>query len=139
MYNFSMKTEFRWEPYITLAKSKTVRTTLARFGMGRHWLQVCMGRRHQVDYAQRGCPTCTDCIEDEDHAIFHCRTYTQQRLLYEDLFESARNVRSFLVSNPPHRVAAFLTDCHNVRLFGQRDIDLDSIMSLDHDQYSDIV
>ena len=78
---FSMKTEFiksvkliRWEPYISLAKSKTVRTKLARFGMGRHWLQVCIGRRHQVDYAQRRCPTCTDCIEDEDHAIFHCRT-----------------------------------------------------------------
>ena len=63
---FSMKTEFRWEPYITFAKSKTVRTTLARFRMGRHWLQACMGRRHQVDYAQRRCPTCTDCIEDEE-------------------------------------------------------------------------
>ena len=31
---YSMKTEFRWEPYITHAKSKTVRTTLARLGLG---------------------------------------------------------------------------------------------------------
>ena len=132
---FSMKTEFRWEPYITQAKTKAARTTLARFRTGRHWLQVCMGRRRQVDYAQRRCPTCTDCIENEEHAIFHCRTYTHQRLLYEDLFGSTHSLRSFLVNNPPHRVADFLTDCHNVRLFGQRDVDLDSIMSLDHDEY----
>ena len=51
------------------------------------------------------------------------------------LQESHKNLRSFLVSNPPHKVAAFLTDCHNVRLFGQRDTELDSIMSLDHDRY----
>ena len=31
---FSMKTEFRWEPYITLAKSKTVRTHLLVSGWG---------------------------------------------------------------------------------------------------------
>ena len=132
---YSLKTEFRWEPYVTQARTRAIRTTLARFRTGRHWLQVCMGRRRQVDYGQRRCPVCTDCIEDEDHAIFHCRTYTQQRLEFGDLFENAHSLRSFLASNPPHRVAAFLSDCHDVRLFGQRDVDLDSIMSLDHDAY----
>ena len=81
------------------------------------------------------CPTCTRCIEDEDHAIFHCRTYTQQRPEYEDLFENSQNLRSFLVSNPPHRVAHFLNDCHDVRLFGQRDVDLASLLGLDHDDH----
>ena len=132
---FSLKTEFRWEPYITQAKNRQVRSTLARFRTGWHWLQVCLGRRCQEDYDQRRCPSCPNSVEDEHHAIFNCRTYTSQRLIYEDLFENASNLRSFLVSNPPHRVAEFLTDCHNVRLFGQLDVDLDSIMSLDHDEY----
>ena len=111
---FSLKTEFRWEPYITQSKTRAVRSTLARFRTGRHWLQVCMGRRRQVDYDQRRCPACTNRVKDEVHAIFHCRTYAQQRLHYEDLFDSAHSLRSFLASNPPHRVAAFL---HRVAAF----------------------
>ena len=79
---------------------------------------------------------CTNRVEDEVHAIFHCRTYAQQRLHYEDLFDSAHSLRSFLASNPPHRVAAFLIDCQNARLLGQRDEDLDSLLSLDHDAYN---
>ena len=132
---FSLKTEFRWEPYITQSKTRAVRSILARFRTGRHWLQVCMGRRRRVDYGQRRCPACTGCVDDEVHAIFHCRTYAQQRLYYEDLFDSADSLRSFLASNLPHRVAAFLHDCQNARLFGQRDEDLDSLLSLDHDAY----
>ena len=133
---YSMKTEFRWEPYITQAKNKQVRSTLARFRTGCHWLQVCMGRRCRVSYDQRRCPSCLDCIEDEMHAIFHCRTYTLQRLIYSDLFASGNdlnNLRSFLASNPPHRVANFLTDCCNVAMFGQ----LDGNVISTADDYSD--
>ncbi len=133
---FSFKTEYRWEPYIAQAKSRAARSTLARFRTGHHWLQVCMGRRRHVDYGQRRCPTCSSCIEDEDHAIFHCRTYTHQRLIYEDLFENANSLRSFLVNNPPHKIAAFLNECRNARAFGQFDVDLDFSSGLDHDTYS---
>ena len=132
---FSFKTEYRWEPYITQAKSRKVRSIIARFRTGCHWLQVCMGRRCQQEYEERRCPSCPDCIEDEAHAIFHCRSNTFQRLIYRDLFACADSLRSFLVHNPPHRLAEFLSSCRNSRLYGQPDVDLDSAMSQADDDF----
>ena len=88
-----------------------------------------------MDYDQRQCPACTNRVEDDVHANFHCRTYAQQlqSLHYEELFDSAHSLRSFLASDPPHRVAALLIDCQNARLLSQRDEDLDSLLSVDHD------
>ena len=114
---FSLKTEYRCEPYITQCKSHAARSTIARFRTGCHdWLQVGMGRHRQVDHGERRCPSCPDRVEDEMHAIFHCPAFTLQRLIYEDLFEGPESLRSFLASNPPHRVAQFLTACRNARM-----------------------
>ena len=127
---YSLKTEFRQEPYITQAKHQHVRRTLARFRTGCHWLQVCMGRRHQVEHDERWCPSCTNCVDDEMHAIFYCRSYALQRSLFSDLFETAQTLRAFLASNPPHRVALFLEACASTRLNGLPSADLDSTLSL---------
>ena len=51
-----------------------------------------------MDYEQRRCPSCSHCVEDEVHAIFHCRTYAHLRLIFEDLFEHGENLRTFLAS-----------------------------------------
>ena len=85
-----------------------------------------------MPYDQRFCPACSGCIEDEAHAIFQCRSYTYQRIVFEDLFDLQQNgaetsLRSFLASNPPHRVAQFLQACRNVR------------EDPNHWQYSDVV
>ena len=69
-----------------------------------------------MGYEERQCPTCPDCVENEMHAIFHCRSYTSQRLTYDDLFEEPECLRSFLGNNSPHRVAQFLEARRNVRL-----------------------
>ena len=82
---YSLKAEFRQEPYITQAKIQHVWRTLARFRTGCHWLQVCIGRRHQVEHDERWCPSCTNCADDKMHAIFHCRSYAMQRSLFSDL------------------------------------------------------
>ena len=119
---FSLKTEYRCEPYITQSKSTAVRSTIARFRTGCHdWLQVGMGRHRHVDYEERGCPSCPDHVEDEIHAIFHGRSFTLERLIYEDLFDGPECLRSFLVSNPPHRVAKFLEACRAVRLHSHQE------------------
>ena len=116
---FSLKTEFRCEPYIDQSKNKHVRSTLARFRVGCHWLQVCMGRRCRVEYEQRQCPMCREsCVEDELHAIFDCGSYVFQRNSFDDLFENGCSLRSFLASNPPHRVVAFLDGCRATRVDG---------------------
>ena len=88
-----------------------------------------------MDYGERWCPSCSNCIEDETHAIFHCRSYTFQRLWYSDLFdEHDSSLRSFLVCNPAHRVAQFLDQCRDVRLHGLQDCELDF---LSHEQVDD--
>jgi hypothetical protein len=113
---YSLKTEYRLEPYITQSKSARTRSIIARYRTGSHWLQVAEGRRLQVPYDQRFCPVCEGCVEDEVHAIFDCKSYVWQRLQFEDLFEqpagAERSLRAFLASNPPHRVADFLESCH---------------------------
>ena len=133
---FSLKTEFRLEPYITQSKSMHVRSSLARFRVGAHWLQVCMGRHRRVEYESRRCPICTHCVEDEMHAIFDCRSYAHERLIHADLFESADSLRSFLASNPPHSVAKFLDDCRNVRAVGPIDVDCCDSCDVELDDYA---
>ena len=88
-----------------------------------------------MEYDQRRCPICTNCVEDERHAIFDCNTYTFQRQIFAELFTNANDLRSFLVSNAPHRVAQFLNACRLISQLGLPDVDLDSILSLDIDDY----
>ena len=51
-----------------------------------------------------------------------------------DLYEHRENLRSFLASNPAHRVASFLIACRNARMNGLQDFDLqdDSSVSQEH-------
>ena len=134
---YSVKTHFRCEPYIQECRTGRTRSALARFRTGSHWLQVCMGRRRGVDYAHRRCPVCTSCIEDEAHAIFVCKSYAFQRLLYHDLFsvDHECSLQSFLLSNSAIRVAQFLHACCLQRHLGDVDVDLGSEVSLQFDDY----
>ncbi len=86
------------------------------FRTGSHWLQVCQGRHgfRRVNRGQRLCPSCPRAVEDEIHAIFHCPAYNAQRVQFADLFVETHSLRSFLVNNPTHRVALFLTACRAV-------------------------
>ena len=114
---FSHKTEFRCEPYISQAKNKHLRKTIAMFRTGSHWLQVCQGRYQGIAYNLRKCPLCPWVIDDEKHAIFECPHYNNQRRQFADLFDdNSHNLRSFLLNNPTHRVALFLTACKAARL-----------------------
>ena len=112
---FGHKTEFRCEPYISQAKNCHLRRTLTLFRTGTHWLQVCKGRYLKADFDKRLCRTCR-VIDDEAHAVFSCPDYTSQRAKFADLLAGGPCLRSFLVNNPPHRVALFLTECRAVRL-----------------------
>lgn len=125
MTYFAFKTEFRFEPYIWQSKNGQNRRCIALFRLGCHWLQVHHGRVHRepshggrIPYEQRMCPSCQHCIEDEEHAIFHCPDYQQQRSRFKDLFEDlqpSNRLRSFLVHNPSHRLALYLIACKDAR------------------------
>ena len=104
---FSHKTEFRCEPYISKAKNKRLRKSIAMFRVGNHWLQVCRGRYVGLEYHQTTCPSCAGAIEHEVHAVFHCPDYNTQRQQFADLFtgQCGHDLRAFLVHNPCHRLA----------------------------------
>ena len=103
--------------------------------MGCHWLQVHRGRVHSdpshggnIPYERRFCPSCPSCVEDEEHAIFHCPDYRRQRQYFKDLFteeESSNPLRAFLVHNPSHRLALFLIACKGARVESTHVIDPD--------------
>ena len=63
-----------------------------------------------LPYHKRLCPCC-HVVDDEMHAIFHCKLYQHERTKFADLFRGDQNLRFFLASNPTHRVALFLVAC----------------------------
>ena len=125
---FGFKTDFSFEPYIWQSKNCQNRRCIALFRLGCHWLQVHRGRIHRdpshggnTPYERRYCPSCRGCVEDEEHAIFHCPDYRHLRLQFEDLFEEQQSpnaLRSFLVHSPSHRLALFLIACKAARAEG---------------------
>ena len=112
---FSHKVHFRCEPYIAQSKNKHLRKAVAMFRTGTHWLSVRSGRLQGLEYSHRMCPCC-NLLDDEMHAIFHCRIYDQQRSKFLDLFSQAPDLIAFLAHNPAHRLALFLTACREARL-----------------------
>ena len=76
---YSFKTDFRMEPYLTQLHRGPLRTTLARFRLGQHWLQTRLGRfgPHRVPYESRWCQHCASvnqhkAVDSEEHAWFEC-------------------------------------------------------------------
>ena len=111
----AIRLSFVASPTFHRPKNYHLRRTIALFRTGTHWLQVCKGRYLKDDLQKRLCPTCR-VVDDEAHAIFSCPYYSAQRAKFADLFAGERSLRSFLVSNPTHRVALFLTECRAARL-----------------------
>ena len=79
---YSFKTDFRMEPYLTQLHRGPLRTTLARFRLGQHWLQTRLGRfgPHRVPYESRWCRHCASvnqhkAVDSEEHALFECPLY----------------------------------------------------------------
>ena len=113
---YSLKVHHRFEPYIHEAKNFHLRKLLAKFRTGSHWLHVQTGRYHNIAYEQRSCPTCSNVLEDETHAIFVCPDYADARVKFPDLFECEGSLQAFFTRNPVHRIALYLTECRALRL-----------------------
>ena len=76
---YSFKTDFRMEPYLTQLHLGPLRTTLARFRLGQHWLLTRLGRfgPHREPYESRWCQHCAlvnqhKAVDSEEHALFEC-------------------------------------------------------------------
>ena len=75
------------------------------------------------------------------HAVFHCKICANVRVKFSDLFENAQTLRSFLASNPTHRIALFWTACRSAwadwQSYPSRTVLL-SDMHCDHDTELDL-
>ena len=74
---YSFKPEFGMEAYLTQLHRGPLRTTLARFRLGHHWLQTRLGRfgPHWVPCESRWCQHCAlvnqqMVVDSEEHALF---------------------------------------------------------------------
>ena len=75
----TVKIGFRIEPYPKQLHRGPLRTSLARFRLGQHWLQTQLGRfgPHQVPYESRWCQHCASVyqhrvVDSENYALFEC-------------------------------------------------------------------
>ena len=78
---YSIKADFQMEPYLGTLHQGSLRTPLARFRLGQHWLQTRLGRcgPNRVPYEYRWCQQCAlmqrMVVGSEEHAIFECSLY----------------------------------------------------------------
>ena len=143
---YSFKTEYRMEPYISQAKNRHARAVVANFRLGSHWLQVCKGRTFGQPFQDRKCRCCQTDVDTEEHAIFTCRENGHLRRSFADLFQGDKGttLRSFLVHNPCHRLALFLTACRAVksqpvRMMDDDECDLKEVLGfIEDDSYSSL-
>ena len=93
---------------------------ITRWRLSNHDLRIETGRyiRPILPRNMRVCSVCSDSIEDEEHAIYHCPLYNDVRGNYRDLLERYSRVTE--IFNPKSVVDAcqlgkLLIDIENVR------------------------
>ena len=66
------KTEYSYEPYLDIIKSRTIRSTYARFRLSNHQLMIEKGRHLGLPSEKRLCPFGCNEVEDEFHFFAKC-------------------------------------------------------------------
>ena len=119
---YSFKTDFRMEPYLTQLHRGPLRTTLARFRLGQHWLQTRLGRfgPHWVPYESRWCRHCASvdqhkAVDSEEHALFECPLYHDLRHQQPWAQQQPCSLQAFMAL-PPLQQASFLQACYDRHL-----------------------
>jgi hypothetical protein len=74
------KNTFRKEQYLDLIKNVNFRSSLTKFRISAHSLQIEKGRHGKyIQENKRICHSCPDSIEDEMHVFFQCPSYSTIR------------------------------------------------------------
>ena len=80
-----IKTNFGIESYLSLVTKKKYRNAITRFRASSHTLEIERGRWTNpiTPIDNRLCTLCQS-VEDEIHFLFHCRLYTENRIILFD-------------------------------------------------------
>ena len=77
-----VKTEFKEENYLSTLNFEQ-RRAITKLRCSDHSLEIEKGRHKGLDRSKRVCPLCEhSAMEDEEHFIFHCKSYKHIRLKY---------------------------------------------------------
>ena len=69
----TFKLTFYIEPYVLLLNNVKKVSTLARFGLSSHSLQIELGRHNNTAINDRICTRCDyNAVDDEEHFLIHC-------------------------------------------------------------------
>ena len=94
------------------------RAVITRWRFSNHKLRIETGRyKHpKIPREERRCNICP-CVEDEEHAIFHCALYNNVRVKYVEIFTKYANIQEIL--NPKnvqdaYQVGSFLLEVEKI-------------------------
>jgi hypothetical protein len=95
--------------YLGAVRQRSRRVALAQLRTGSHWLAEETGRWERVPRGQRTCPRCQGGLEDVQHALFVCPSYSSVRAHFPDLvFEPTGHA---FFEQEPVLSAAFVAEC----------------------------
>ena len=120
------KTDFCSETYLFLSIPHRLRSSLAKFRVGNHDLEIEQGRHQKLPVNRRICKLCLtlrkNYVEDEYHVIMQCPFYDELRSIYLDIIDEPKNLYTFnsvmSLQNEHHlvKLACFIHNMFKVRL-----------------------
>ena len=72
------------EPYVYKIKNRQERSLPAKLRFGTLPLQVEIGRWKNIKFEDRVCQICHTGVEDENHLVFYCSGYNEERHNFEN-------------------------------------------------------
>ena len=94
------KAELKAEKYLYLFIPRRLRSSLAKFRIGNHDLEIERGRHRNVPVNERYCKLCQShdqlYIEDEYHVLLKCPFYNDLRSIYLEVENTPVNMHTFI-------------------------------------------
>ena len=121
LYKFELKAE----KYLDLFIPRRLRSSLAKFRIGNHDLEIERGRHRNVPVNERYCKLCQSedrlFIEDEYHVLLKCPFYNDLRSIYLEVENVPVNMYTFIdimsstSSNVITNLAGFVANMFKLR------------------------
>ena len=75
--------------------NEDLRKTITQWRLSSHDLEIEVGRRNGIPQENRFCKFCDNAVEDEEHVIFRCVAYRNERNSFREL-RNFRDIKSLL-------------------------------------------
>ena len=87
-----LKNNMNIEKYLITIKNVSQRTALTKLRLSNHFLMIEKGRHQSLNLFDRTCPFCPRMVENEQHFVLKCPTYSHLREKLLDDLKKTQNV-----------------------------------------------